>query len=173
MDRLLKYVTVIFLLFTSACSTDYYKPVPDKDVAYVSFSNLSREMPLISINTNCKRSQIDPELIKYRRPNEETDSLLPIPSNVPVSFRYDYAWFEGERIQLAEKGSLAIKKTTSKDVNSCTEEVTFIPEPKRKYEIFFGKNPLSCVIGISEVFVKPGSHKKLLKKVKQVEAPEC
>lgn len=173
MDLHVKYIVSILLILTSACSTEYYQSTVDKNVAYVSFSNLSREIPGISINTNCKRSQIDPELIKYRRPNEDTDLLLQIPSNIPVSFSYDYAWFEGEKIQLVEKGSLIIKKTTSKDVNSCTEKVTFIPEPNRRYEVYFGKNPLSCVIGVSEVFVKPGSHKKLLMKVKQVETPEC
>lgn len=181
MDRLMKYITVILFLLTSACSTDYYKPVSDNDVAYVSFSNLSREIPEISINTNCKRSRIDPELIQYRKPSEHADLLLQIPSNVPVSFGYDYAWFEGEQIDLVTTGASRYNAMTNqlthrrslKEVKSCVEMITFTPEPNKRYEVYFGKNPQSCVIGVSEAFFEPTSQKKHLLKVKTVARPEC
>ena len=177
----MKYISIFLLFLTSACSTNYYQSVADNNHAYVSFANLSQEIPEISIITNCKRSRIDPERIKYRKPSENADSLLEIPSDQPVSFVYAYAWFEGEEFQLVDRGyaqqntqiSLLTQRKASKGVKSCSEKITFVPEPEQKYEVYFGKNPRSCVISVSEAFVEPGNQKKHLMKVKSMEPPEC
>jgi hypothetical protein len=43
----MKPLFLVFCILVSSCSSSYYQPVESKDVAQVSFSNLSQEIPEI------------------------------------------------------------------------------------------------------------------------------
>lgn len=170
----IRLVAICFLI--TSCSQSYYIPSPTGETAFVSFSRLTYEIPEITIIENCRSSTIDPDFIKNRKPTEKNSNELRIPANSEITFVYDYSWFGEEMSELYTSGNQygpLIHQKKSKEFNSCTQSVSFIPEENKHYEVYFGKNIDTCTIKVSEVFINPSTGKKYLFKVSTVPKQHC
>jgi len=159
----IRLLTALPLL--ASCTTQYYIPTDSNVFATVSFSNLSHEIPEISIIDNCNTSKINNRYIEYRKPTDESTFKIKIPVKRKISFEYKYFWISGKKtepitIENNYTSHIELKKTNV--ISECIETVTFIPEENKHYEIYFGKNINNCVIKASKAYYSNGKQKQLL-----------
>jgi len=172
----MKRQLLIALPLLASCTTKYYIP-PGSDVsATVSFSNLSAEIPDISIIDNCKTSKINNSYIEYKKPSDESTFKIKIPVKRKISFEYKYFWISGEKtepvtIENQYRSHIELRKTNV--ISECTETVTFIPEENKHYEVYFGKNVNKCMIKASEAFFLNSNKQKHLLPVIITDNQKC
>ena len=170
--RLLLSIAVIFLV---SCSRAYYVPPTEPPLATVSFSNMSSELPDVYIIIDCKSHPLDSSLFERKRPDDTSRHKTPVPAGKMISFRYDYNWLISENTQLVTSGASfgsRIETQKTKQASTCSSLVSFMPEPDRHYEVYFGLVADKCTIKVAESLRVPGGGKKL-GSVQQSDSNEC
>ena len=176
----MKKIFFIVLLFCnfSCSSVSYYSEPKGEDISFISFSTQGIETPYLRMGSECQLNTVKHDLIENRSPSELPSHQTKIYSNKPITISYDYSWHGKQVTQLHTKAingvpGAFIEQTAKKQIESCTNTVTFAAEKNSTYELLIYISGDSCLLDIAESIRLEDSNTQQLKKVKKLDNPEC
>lgn len=146
----------IYIVLTaglSACSHNIYIAPQDAPLADISFSSLMPGSSEILLRTNCRNYLIGKSSIERRKPTAPSKNNTAFRAGVALKFRYDHIDIGDSRSDVSSLSLLnsQISLKEKREVHSCSDEVIFVPEANKRYEVYFGTDTWQCHIFVKQV----------------------